>query len=193
MCSDTNCSFATESKIISPPIPISQRARSTLDTSLLLGINSLCANRFALINCTRDVLFKDLITLLPPHQRAAEQKSTELVLMALTRARFCELISRRVPCNCDLFLMGLLSVMDAILEVKMDILLEQLPVERDIKGVLLGEKSKLRPLYQLMLAHESGEWQQASDLARELKLQDEQVASTWFQSLQWAQEATGTA
>ena len=47
-------------------------ARATLDTSLLLGINTLCANRLAFVNCTREVLFKDLITLLPPNQVVAE-------------------------------------------------------------------------------------------------------------------------
>jgi EAL and modified HD-GYP domain-containing signal transduction protein len=86
--------------------------------------------------------------------------------------------------------MGLLSVMDAILEVTMDVLLEKLPVERETKAALLGQNSSLRPLYQLMLAQESGEWLQSSALAKQLKLSDEEVASTWLQALQWAQEAT---
>jgi EAL and modified HD-GYP domain-containing signal transduction protein len=85
---------------------------------------------------------------------------------------------------------GLLSVMDAILEVTMDVLLEQLPVERETKAALLGQNSSLRPLYQLMLAQESGEWAQSSELAKQLKLSDEEVASTWWQALQRAQEAT---
>jgi EAL and modified HD-GYP domain-containing signal transduction protein len=121
---------------------------------------------------------------------AAEQRCSELVLMGLTRARFCELLSDRLQSNTDLFLMGLLSIMDAILEVSMDVLLEQLPVERETKTTLLGQSSSLRPLYQLMLAQESGEWSQSSALAKQLKLPDEEVASTWWQALQWAQEAT---
>ncbi len=121
---------------------------------------------------------------------AAEQKCSELVLMGLARARFCELLSQRLQSDSDLFLMGLLSIMDAILEVSMDVLLEQLPVDRETKAALLGQKSSLRPLYQLMLAQESGEWSQSSELAKQLKLPDEEVASTWFQALQWAQEAT---
>jgi hypothetical protein len=56
--------------------------------------------------------------------------------------------------------------------------------------VLLGQNSSLRPLYQLMLAQESGEWSQSSELAKQLHLPDEEVASTWWQALQWAQEAT---
>src|SRR5258708_7928963 len=121
---------------------------------------------------------------------AAEQKCSELVVMGLARARFCELLSARLKANTDLFLMGLLSVMDAILEVTMDVLLEQLPVERETKAALLGQNSSLRPLYRLMLAQESGEWSQSSELAKQLKLSDEEVALTWWQSLQWAQEAT---
>ena len=110
--------------------------------------------------------------------------------MGLTRARFCELLSNRLQSDNDLFLMGLLSIMDAILEVTMDVLLEQLPVDHETKAALLGQNSSLRPLYQLMLAQESGEWAIASKLAKQMKLSDEEVASTWWQSLEWAQEST---
>ena len=121
---------------------------------------------------------------------AAEQKCSELVLMGLARARFCELLPDRLHSNSDLFLMGLLSIMDAILEVSMDLLLEQLPVDRETKATLLGQDSSIRPLYQLMLAQEAGEWAQSSAIAKQLNLPDEEVASTWWRALQWAQEAT---
>ena len=65
---------------------------------------------------------------------AAEQACSELVLMGLARARFCEVLSHRLQANTDLFLMGLLSMMDAILEVSMEVLLEQLPVEHETKS-----------------------------------------------------------
>jgi EAL and modified HD-GYP domain-containing signal transduction protein len=121
---------------------------------------------------------------------AAEQTCSELVLMGLTRARFCEMLSDRVQSNGDLFLMGLLSMMDAILEVSMEVLLEQIPVERETKAVLLGQKGTPQPLLQLMLAHESGNWAKSSELSKQLKLSDEEVATHWWQALQWAQEAT---
>src|SRR5450759_980148 len=47
-------------------------ARATLDSSLLYGIETLCDKKRAFVNCTREVLFKDLITLLPPSQTVAE-------------------------------------------------------------------------------------------------------------------------
>ncbi len=106
---------------------------------------------------------------------AAERGCSELVLMGLTRARFCELLSARLRSKNDLFLMGLLSIMDAILEIDMGMLLTQIPVDHEIKAVLLGQNSTLRPLYQLMLAQESGEWAKSGQLARELTLTDEKV------------------
>jgi len=36
-----------------------------------------------------------------------------------------------------------------------------------------------------MLAQESGGWAQSSELAKQLKLPDEKVASTWFHALKW--------
>ena len=123
---------------------------------------------------------------------AAEQGCSELVLMGLTRARFCELLSTRLQTSNDLFLMGLLSVMDAILQVDMATVLGQLPVDHEIKTVLLGQASSLRPLYQLMLAQESGEWAKSSELAQQLKLTDEEVGNTWWHAMTWAQEITNT-
>lgn len=122
---------------------------------------------------------------------AAEQKCSELILNGLSRARFCELISGKLRTDGDMFLMGLLSVMDSIMEVQMEVLLAQVPVDREMKSVLLGQPSKLRPLYQLMLAQESGEWEHSARLAVEVKLSNEEVSERWWQAMQWAQNVTG--
>src|SRR5579862_2461181 len=66
-------------------------SRSTLNTSLLMGIDVLCDGRRAFINCTRDVLLKDYITLLPPSQVVIEVLETvpadDLVVAACLRMK----------------------------------------------------------------------------------------------------------
>src|SRR4029077_5415830 len=47
-------------------------ARSTLDSSLLVGLDVLCDGHRAFINCTRDLLLKDCMTLLPSGQAVVE-------------------------------------------------------------------------------------------------------------------------
>jgi EAL and modified HD-GYP domain-containing signal transduction protein len=122
----------------------------------------------------------------------AEQSCSEVILMALTRARFCELLSTRMQSRHDLFLMGLLSMMDAILEIEMTAILSQVPVVEEIKLALLGQPCGLLPLRELMLAQEAGDWKKSTQLATELKLTDEEVADTWWQALNWAQEVSNT-
>jgi EAL and modified HD-GYP domain-containing signal transduction protein len=123
---------------------------------------------------------------------AAEQGCGELVLMGLTRARFCELLSEEVHSKNDLFLMGLLSVMGAILEIDMGDLLERIPVDAETKAALLGHASSLGNLYQLVLAQEAGDWPKASALTKELRLRDDTVGTAWWQAMTWAQDVSGS-
>jgi len=122
---------------------------------------------------------------------AAQDSSSDLVLSALVRARFCELLSPKIRHGeSDLFLLGLLSLMDAILKIPMSRVLESVPVDQETKSLLLGGASRLRPFYQLMLAQESGEWQSISQLARELHLVESEVAEYHWQAMQWARQVT---
>jgi c-di-GMP-related signal transduction protein len=122
---------------------------------------------------------------------AGQDKSSELVLSALVRARFCELLSPKVPHgHSDLFLLGLLSLMDAILEIPMARVLESVPVDHETARVLLGGESRLRKFYQLMLAQESGEWQASSDLSRQLHLSESEVAEKYWEAVRWAQQVS---
>jgi EAL and modified HD-GYP domain-containing signal transduction protein len=123
---------------------------------------------------------------------AGQNKSSDLVLSALVRGRFCELLSPTVGAgDSDLFLMGLLSVMDAILEIPMARVLENVPVDQESKAVLLGGASRLRPFYQLMLAQESGEWETARELAGQLHLSESEVAEKYWEAMQWARQVSG--
>jgi len=122
---------------------------------------------------------------------AAQDSSSALVLSALVRARFCELLSPRIEHgDSDLFLMGLLSLMDTILKIPMNRVLDSVPVDQETKAVLLGGDSRLRTFYQLMVAQESGECQTASALARQLHLGESEVAQCYWNAIRWAQQVS---
>jgi c-di-GMP-related signal transduction protein len=117
---------------------------------------------------------------------AGQGNSSELVFSALIRARFCELLSPRLGAgDSDLFLLGLLSLMDVIMQIPMARILESVPVDHDNKAALLGG-GPLRPIYLLMLAQESGAWEETAALSAQLRLQEAEVAQAYFDAVVWA-------
>ncbi len=86
--------------------------------------------------------------------------------------------------------MGMLSLMDVILDMPMHQVLDNVPIDQESKSVLLGAASRLRPFYQLMLAQESGEWKVASELAGELHLNEDDVAEFSWRAMQWARQVS---
>jgi EAL and modified HD-GYP domain-containing signal transduction protein len=123
---------------------------------------------------------------------AGQNKPSDLVLSALVRARFCELLAPQVKHGeSDLFLVGLLSMMDAILELPMGIVLEGISVDSETKTVLLGQASLLSPVYQLMLAQEAGDWKGVANANAQLRLPESLIADCHWKAMQWAREVTG--
>ena len=120
---------------------------------------------------------------------AGQDKASDLMLSTLVRGRFGELLAPRVAHGeSDLFLLGLLSLIDAMLEIPMTKALELIPLDQATKAVLLGQPSPLRPIFRLMLGHESGEWEAAAMLSQSLRLDPEEVGAWYWQAQQWARE-----
>jgi len=91
----------------------------------------------------------------------ASDKAPELIRTALTRAYFCEDISRLVGMSAhspDLFLMGLLSVTDALLDRPIEQILSTVPVAAEVRAALTGGTNKFRDVYETLLAYEKADW-----------------------------------
>jgi c-di-GMP-related signal transduction protein len=120
---------------------------------------------------------------------AARDKPDELVRSALVRGHFCELLSRHSrERESDHFLLGLLSLMDAILGMPMAEILARVPIDREIRQALLGMPSRLRPLHQLVLAQENADWPKCGELAAQLCLSEADIAQAYLESIGWARE-----
>jgi len=123
---------------------------------------------------------------------AGKGKSSELVFSALIRARFCELLSPRLGAgDSDLFLIGLLSLMDVIMQIPMAQILESVPVDQESKAALLGS-GPLYPIYRLMLAQEAGAWEDAANISALLGLPSGEVAEAYFNAVVWARNLSAS-
>jgi EAL and modified HD-GYP domain-containing signal transduction protein len=118
----------------------------------------------------------------------SRNKPSDLALASLVRARFSESIGTRVDSGAsDLFQIGLLSLMDAILEIPMREVLEGLPLDDNAKTVLLENKGPLSPPFDLMLAMEAGVWPRIESLSSQLGIEQDFVAQSYWNAMEWAQ------
>ncbi|MEA3366770.1 MAG: signal transduction protein, partial [Planctomycetota bacterium] len=89
----------------------------------------------------------------------------------------------------EIFLMGMFSVMDALLDAPMADIMEKLPLDDKIKGTLLGEKTSFSGVYDLITAYELGQWQELTTHAEALKVDMQTLPPVFGESLKWANQA----
>jgi EAL and modified HD-GYP domain-containing signal transduction protein len=117
----------------------------------------------------------------------AQGKPDELVKAALIRSKFCEMEARKLHCReTDLFLLGLLSLMDAILDMPMEEVLAKIPVAPEVGAALLGGTNKLRKVLDLVQAYDRGDWTCSNKLSQELRLDVEELPNDYLKAVQWA-------
>jgi EAL and modified HD-GYP domain-containing signal transduction protein len=120
-----------------------------------------------------------------------EDKPQELLTVAVVRARFCELLAPHVMLERrrdDLFLMGLFSAIDAMLNVPMDKVVEEITFAPEIKSALLGEDCVFRHVLELVLGFERGEWDEMKKMKQLYNLDELAVPELYFDSVRTAWE-----
>jgi c-di-GMP-related signal transduction protein len=116
-------------------------------------------------------------------------KPPELIRTALARAYFCENFSDSAGPGgqkSSLFLMGLLSVTDALLDKPIVEVLGTLPVAQDVKTALAGGKNPFRDVYDLIRALERADWPQVSAIAEKMGRAEEKVPDSYRAAIQKA-------
>jgi c-di-GMP-related signal transduction protein len=117
-----------------------------------------------------------------------EDKPEELVVQAVSRAKFCEALastpgfSRRSE---DLFLMGMFSLIDAILDRPLPELLEEISLDTEVRDALLGKENALRRILDCVVAYEKGEWEGVSEKAGRLGLEESVLSKEYLEAVEW--------
>jgi c-di-GMP-related signal transduction protein len=124
---------------------------------------------------------------------AASDKPGELVTCSLVRARFCESLARESgkTASDPAFLMGLFSLLDAMIDRPLEEALAQVNLALEIAAVLTGSAAEDDPLaviYSLAKAYEAAHWGEVEPLARQLGSSASCLSEAYCEAVQWAQQ-----
>ncbi len=167
---------------------------------------------YKLLTCVNSVVFgvrpavssiRHALTLLGEHEirkwasmvvlrDLAQDKPPELLVISLMRANFCGSLAPLVGLNAkaqELFLVGLLSLLDAIVGRPMAELMQSMPLGNDIQTALLGGGNQYRAILSLVVSYERGDLERFFVQAYELKLDEALVTDLYLRSIDLTEEA----
>ncbi|WP_373989428.1 EAL and HDOD domain-containing protein [Duganella sp. BuS-21] len=121
---------------------------------------------------------------------ATRERDESLLEVALTRARFLETCSTLPQARRDeLFLVGLLSLFDALLGVPMANLVGKMHLSDDIRDVLLGTEGVYSPYLMMVMLLERDKVGRAMGIAETLEIDINGLPAVGQAAFEWAQES----
>jgi len=119
-----------------------------------------------------------------------EDKPGIILINSLTRAKFAELIAARTGTVINYFnayLIGMLSMINLLLDRPLDEILEELLIPTEVKDTLNGiNDNRYSKLLDLIIEYENGQWSRVSKISKELNLDEKQLPDAYYEALLYA-------
>ena len=140
------------------------------------------------LNYMGEVEIKKFVALLAL-ANLSDDKPIELIHLSLVRAKFCDLLGTEKGIGINpptAYLVGLFSVLDALLDQNMELLIEKLPVVDDIKIALCGGQNNLSMYLILAKAFESSNWLKIIRISKFLEIDQIRLHSLFNEAILWS-------
>lgn len=118
----------------------------------------------------------------------SDDKPMELMHMSLVRAKFCDLIAqeKKVGDNPPTgFMVGLFSLLDALLDQEMKELVAKMPIVDEVKYALCGGQNDFYLYLILAKAFESATWMKVKKIADMISIDQKRLHALFNQSILW--------
>jgi EAL and modified HD-GYP domain-containing signal transduction protein len=174
---DVSISFRLLSYLNSTAFGLTQKVKSIHQAIMLLGWQKMK-------NWLRVVLLTDM---------SQSKDASELVLLSAQRGKFLELIARDHDFwgfdTDSLNMLGIFSLLDALLGIPMTEVVGYLPLENRLKAALCREpNNEYLPLLHLAQYFEEAKWEDAEKMIHQLNLDPKKIKSAFQTAIDWTGE-----
>jgi c-di-GMP phosphodiesterase len=168
-----------------------------LTYKLLRLVNSAAMGRYQLytighaIRVVGRAMLHRWLTLLLVSSSAERNVDLEIAHLALTRARMCERIVEMcgiAQAGGSLFMVGLCSKLDALLQTPLPVLVEHLELAPDVARALIQHEDFYGAILSLVEAYESGAWTRMLVLCQDVGVAPTALPALHVEAIQWARE-----
>jgi len=182
--------YAAIEKLIASDVTLSYKLLKYVNESSVI-IKAITSFKHALIYLGQDKLrlFISLMTV----AHANQHKPQYLYVLSIQRARVCELLVTKGLFKTEpseAFLMGMFSLLDALLDQPMSQLLTNLPLSDELKLALHEGKGELGNLLNAVKSYEKADWEQVNHYCNVLGISEEHFAIQYTESVKWSDNFT---
>ncbi|MCC2617168.1 EAL domain-containing protein [Aestuariibacter halophilus] len=124
-----------------------------------------------------------------------DDKPMELIHMSLVRARFCDSLAKEKAFGDNPptgFMVGLFSLLDALLDQPMKELVEKMPIVDEVKFALCGGQNDFALFLLLARAFESATWLKVKRVSDALQLDQKRVHGLFNEAVLWGNSVRQT-
>jgi len=188
-----NFSYSKLTALFEKDVSLTYKLLKFINSGLFVLVEPIGSIKQALIYLGEERARKFIALIATAH--LGTSKPMELIRMSVIRARFCELLAESVMPGIkdQAFLIGLFSLVDAILDKNMEDILQTLPIVEEIKEGLRGNKNPLFHKLALVKAYESGSWYNTQKLARVVNIREERLPQLHEQAIKWSESFENVA
>ena len=176
------------SKLVKRDTSLTYRLLRLINSPLCAVRQEVCSVQGALI-AVGETVFRRIATLAITSELNGDQPE-EVLRMAFVRARFCELAARFCALNsAEQYLLGMLSLLPAMLRLPMEELTPTLPLRNEIRMALEGAKVPEGVLLAWLSSHEHADWDACGSIACAGRLDEDKLVSCYAEAVVWAESA----
>ena len=172
-------------KIVSQDVSISYKLLNYINSAYFSRVQPISSIPQA-ISYLGERDFRLFATLIAT-SKLAENKPTELVRMSIIRARFLELIGKELHLDSsEMFLLGLFSLIDAMLDQTMEEILARMPLTDNTKTALTLRSGDLFVFIRLIETLEVGNWVGLRYAQKKTGVDSRIISDFYLDAITWA-------
>ncbi len=121
-----------------------------------------------------------------------ENKPQLLIVFAMIRAKMCEILGQKTTDReyaDDYFTVGLLSLMDAFVNLNMDVLLEKISLPQKMESALLGYEGDMGKVLRCVINYQNGNWDSKEKISilDNKNIEADDITQAYLDSVRWAE------
>ncbi len=123
-------------------------------------------------------------------------KPEELAVRSVVRASMCEALAPKADLHdskLDLFLLGMFSNVDVLLDIPMNEVVTRLPTSDEVNAALLTRPGRLRDVLELVIAYEDAHWPRVAALSERMAVEPAELPALYVDAVTQADDVFSKA